>query len=269
MRKTITTFCLSLLMVFSAWAQQSTSTRLVGVLESEDTRQPIVGAKLTLGNQRISTTTNQQGKFTFSFLEAGDEELIIEAVGYITDVEIVNLRENEENNIGKIALQSDVQGEMADEVILQLSDMELNDDEGKSQSMASGSNASTDVFNKNTGYAWSSVRYRQRGFEQQYEHTYINGLEFNSAERGTFNYGMVGGLNDASRNKDEVNGIEANGFSYGDLGKTTNIQMDATRYAQGWKVGLSGANRNYKGRVYATYASGVLQNGWAFVGSLA
>ena len=45
--------------------------------------------------------------------------------------------------------------------------------------------------------------------------------------------------------------------------------MDATRYAEGWKVGVAGANRNYKARITATYASGLLDNGWAFVGQLA
>ena len=158
---------------------------------------------------------------------------------------------------------------MKDELVMALSESELNDDEGKSQSMASGSSATKDVFNNASSYGWSSARYRGRGYDQTVEQTYINGISFNSAERGTFSFSSLGGLNDASRNKEVVNALEATNFTFGSLGQSTNIQMDATRYAEGWKVGVAGANRNYKARVNATYASGLLENGWAFVGQLA
>ena len=90
---------------------------------------------------------------------------------------------------------------------------------------------------------------------QTYEKNYINGLAFNTAERGSFNFSAMGGLNDASRNKEIVNNIEATNFTFGGIGNATNYLMDASRYAQGWKVGVAGTNRQYKGRVNATYAS--------------
>ncbi|MBR1809250.1 MAG: carboxypeptidase-like regulatory domain-containing protein [Paludibacteraceae bacterium] len=264
MRRLITTL-LAGIFCFALFAQ----TSLKGVVVTDENNSPVPGAKITLANQNISTTTNSSGEFALIYLEAMDEEVLIEAAGYFTAVRLIQLKADQSNDMGTIALQTDIQREMEDEVVLQLSDLELNDDEGRSQSTSSGSNASTDVFNSATGYAWSTVRYRQRGYEQQYEQTYINGINFNTQERGNFNFSMIGGLNDASRNKDEVNGLEANGYTYGSLGKSTNIMMDATRYAQGFKAGLSGTNRNYKGRAFLTYASGLLPSGWAFVGSVA
>ncbi len=264
MRKILYTIC-ALLLPLSIMAQTSLRGRVVA--ESDAT--PVVGAKITLGNQDIATTTNQNGEFNLVYLDPINEEVIVEQNGYLTKVVLFALMADQSNDMGTIELKVDMQQEMRDEVTLQLSEMDLNDDEGKSQSTSSGSNASNDVFNSNTGYAWSTVRYRARGLEQQNELTYINGINFNGMERGNFNYSMIGGLNDASRNKDEVNGIESNAFTFGAFGKSTNILMDASRYAQGWKAGLSLANRNYKGRVYLTYASGLLDNGWAFAGSVA
>ena len=145
----------------------------------------------------------------------------------------------------------------------------MNDDEGRSQAQASASSASQDVFNSLSSFAWSTARYRNRGYEQTAEQNYINGINFNSAERGQFNFSSMGGLNDASRNKEVVNPLEATNFSFGGLGNSTNYLMEASRFAQGWKVGVAGTNRNYKARVNATYASGVLANGWAFVGQVA
>lgn len=244
-------------------------TSLRGVVLSENDHSPITGAKVTLANQNISTTTNASGEFSLIYLEAGTEEMILEAPNFVSDVRLIQLVEGQQNDLGELALKADIQKELQEEVIVLLSESDLNDDEGRAQNTSSGSNASNDVFNSATGFAWSSVRYRQRGYEQLHEQTYINGISFNSQERGNFNYSSLGGLNDASRNKDIVNGIEANSFTYGGLGKSTNIMMDATRYAQGWKVGLSGTNRTYKGRAYLTYASGLLTNGWAFAGSVA
>jgi hypothetical protein len=53
------------------------------------------------------------------------------------------------------------------------------------------------------------------------------------------------------------------------LGLSTNYLQSASNYAQGWKVGVAGTNRNYKGAARATYSSGVMSNGWAFAAQLA
>ena len=265
MRKTVLTLVAMMVALSGLMAQ----TSLRGKVVSEDGARPIEGVKVTLAGQDISTMTNLQGEFVLIYLDAIDEEVIFEAEGYITDIQLVSLQENRSNDMGSVTLKTDIQREMQDEILLTLTEADLNDDEGKSQAMSSGSSASIDVFNNTTSYAWSTARYRGRGYDQNAESYYINGINFTSAERGTFNYSSMGGLNDASRNREVVNAIEANNFAFGGIGQSTNYLMDASRYAQGWKVGVAASNRNYKGRLTATYASGVLSNGWAFVGQLA
>ena len=246
----------------------SAQTRLVGRVITVE-QQAIEGATITLANQGYSTTTNAEGRFSLTYLEAIDEEVIIEATGYMSDIVLISLIENELNDLGDISLQTDLLAEVKEEVLLNLTEMDLNDDEGKSQSVSSGSSASQDVFNSTVSFAWSNARYRGRGYEQTYEQNYIQGLSFNSAERGQFNFSAMGGLNDATRYKEVVEGIEANNFSFGSVGQSTNYLQSATNYAQGWKVGLAATNRNYKGAARATYSSGLKENGWAFAAQLA
>ena len=243
-------------------------TRLVGRVVSSDNRA-IAKATITLANQGITTTTNANGEFTLTYLDPTDEEVILEANGYISDVLLVMLQENQLTDMGTIEMQTDFVREAQEEVLLNLSEMDLNDDEGKSQSISSASSASQDVFNSTVSFAWSNARYRGRGYEQIYEENYIEGLSFNSAERGQFNFSAMGGLNDATRYKEVVEGIEANNFSFGSLGQSTNYLQSATNYAQGWKVGIAATNRNYKGAARTTYSSGLLENGWAFTAQLA
>ena len=178
-------------------------------------KQAIVGATVTLANQDISTTTNDAGVFTLLYLEPQDEEVIIEADGYIAAIELVQLYANQTNDMGEVVLQKDIAREAQEEILLNLSEEDMNDDEGRSQAQASASSASQDVFNSLSSFAWSTARYRNRGYEQTAEQNYINGINFNSAERGQFNFSSMGGLNDASRNKEVVNPLEATNFGFG------------------------------------------------------
>ncbi len=249
----------------TAFAQTSLKGRVI----DDATQTPIVGARITLANQNISTTTNASGDFLLLYLDAMDEEVLIEAEGYMATLELINLKENQANELVTVQLQQDVVTQTQDEILLNLTEEEMTDDEGRSQAQASSSSASTDVFNSTTSFAWSTARYRNRGYNSTAETYYIEGLPFNSAERGQFNYSAMGGLNDASRYKEVLNPMEASDFSFGGLGQSTNYMMGASRYAQGWKVGAAGTNRNYKARLNATYSSGVMSNGWAITAQIA
>ena len=260
-------FSLMAVLMLSVAAIAQTSLR--GRVIDESTQTPIVGAKITLANQNISTTTNESGEFTLLYLEAVDEEVIIEADGYLAGLELINLQANQLLQLDDIRMQQDIVTQAQDEILLNLTEEEMSDDEGRSQSQASSSSASTDVFNSNTSFAWSTARYRNRGYQSNVENYYIEGLNFSSQERGQFNYSAMGGLNDASRYKEVLNPIEATNFTFGGIGQSTNYLMGASRYAQGWKVGVAGTNRNYKARVNATYSSGIMDNGWAVTAQLA
>ena len=264
MRKTLLTLLVGSMTLFA-----SAQTSLKGQLIDEATSQPIVGATVTLANQNISTTTNQSGEFNLLYLEPMDEEVIIEAEGYNSTIELVQIHKDQVNQMDPVTLSQDIAKEQKEEILLTIADEDLNDDEGKSQAQASASSASTDVFNSTISFAWSTARYRNRGYEQQYETVYINGVSFNTAERGTFSFSSMGGLNEASRWKEVSMPLEATNFTFGNIGQSTNYLMNASRYAQGWKVSAAGTNRNYKAAVRASYSTGPLANGWSVMTQLA
>ena len=138
------TILFAVLIAFSTWA--SAQTRLIGrVVTAEE--QAIEGATITLANQGYSTTTNDEGRFSFTYLEAIDEEVIIEANGFMSDIVLTQLVQNQVTDLGDIILQADLLAEVKEEVLLNLNEMDLNDDEGKSQSVSSSASASQDVFN--------------------------------------------------------------------------------------------------------------------------
>lgn len=254
-------------MCFCAALVSAQNASLRGVVLSEENNAPVVDAVVTLENQNISTTTNTNGEFQLMFLEPMDEELVITSSQFLAKAIAVTIKDGS-NDLGQIKVQPDVQTDAKSDVVLQLSDEELEDEEGRNQNMVSTSTA-RDVYANYVAFTFSSARFRVRGYDNASSQTYINGVNFNGLERGMFNFSSIGGLNRISRQRDDVRPLEASAYAFGDLGASSNILMNATRIAQGWNVGIAAANRNYKGRLTATYGSGLLANGWAFAASLA
>ena len=121
-----------------------------------------------------------------------------------------------------------------------------------------------DYFISEVGYLFSPMRFRIRAYESMYNNVYANGVLLNDAERGQFSYGMIGGLNDATRNKEGATYLEHNRFGIGSIGGASNINMRASQYAAGSKMSVVGCNRNYLARLMYTGSTGLMQNGWAF-----
>lgn len=144
---------------------------------------------------------------------------------------------------------------------------QLNDDDDAAQSVSALVYSNNDVYLSNVGYLFSPMRFRIRGYDSRYTDTYLNGVLFNDAETGRFSYGSIGGLNDATRNKEGISVFEQNNYTFGALGGASNINLRASQYAAGSKLSLSATNRNYLLRGMYTYSTGLMKNGWAFTGS--
>ena len=122
MRKTLLTL-LAGVMALTASAQTSLKGRII----EAESGKAVVGATITLANQNLSTTTNQNGEFNLLYLEAGDEEMIIEADGYNSGIELIQITADQSTDLGSITIQPDMAREAKDEVLLNLLDDELND----------------------------------------------------------------------------------------------------------------------------------------------
>lgn len=263
MRKLSMVLLVSLLAIAGISAQ----TRVKGVVKIAGSENPLQGVKITLLQQNISSQTNADGEFTLSYIQPGDEEISLSRQGYFTQIKLISIKKDVENDLGVVYLVADLQEEVKADVILQVSENELGDtDNGSSRGSGSMLN-SKDVYTNKTSYSFSPMRFNVRGYEQVYESTYINGVNFNGLERGGFNYSMLGGLNDATRVKDEFDGVQANSYTFGNIGGSTNINTQASAIPMGNKAGLAFSNRSYKYRASYMHSTGMMNNGWAFAAS--
>ena len=250
----------------SAFAQKAS---LRGVLIDFGTKAPIAGVKVSLKNKNISVTSSKDGVFIFKNLSSGADELLVVSADYQPYQQSILIGKDEKIDLGNIALIR-VEKASQQEENIQLFDESVLDDDNETSSQSSSylSGASDDIYLNAASYNYSPMRFSIRGYDQSASTTYINGINFNDQERGRFNYSSLGGLNDAFRNKDVINGIENAPFAFGSLGGTTNINTRATNYAAGTNVNAAYTNRAYKLRGQAIYSTGIMDNGWAFTGSV-
>lgn len=260
MRKFSWMLTLSLLTIFGAVSQ----TRVKGVVKTSGTGVALQGVKVSLKQQGISTQTNANGEFVISYIEPGDEEISFSKQGYFNQIRLINIKPNIENDIEEILLVVDAQSEMKQEIVMQLSEADLDSENSKSVTVSGAVSSKGDVYLDQTGFSFSAMRFRTRGYDNKYESTYINGVHFIDAERGGFNYSSLGGLNNAFRNKDVTFGFTPNAYAFGNLGSSTNVVAKASQIPGGSNANLAFSNRAYRVRGQFTHGTGIMNNGWAF-----
>ena len=129
-------------------------------------------------------------------------------------------------------------------------------------------NSSNNVYLNQMGWAWSGMWFKYRVLDNRYNDTYMNGVQVNNPENGRFTFSTIGGINDATRNKEDVSVFEANNYSFSGIGGSTNYNLRASQMAAGHKVTLTGTNRNYTLRGMYSYGTGLSKDGWAFFGTV-
>ncbi len=133
-----------------------------------------------------------------------------------------------------------------------------------SQSVSSVLTAGRDPFYSAAAFNFSPARFRIRGYDGDYGTTYMNGIPMDNLDNGFTPFGLWGGLNDVTRNKDISIGLRYNTYSFGDIGTTTSIDSRASRQRKQTSLGYAYSNRTYDQRLMFTHSTGLNKNGWAF-----
>ncbi len=265
MKKLVTTLLLTLGLALSAMAQTNVGT-ITGKVVSRQGRQPIEQATVTLGNQ--ATLTSENGVFTFEDVPYGIVTLEVEALGYQpSSVNVkVNTSYKDLNYITlAVAMESMTNDFLLDDGSFVEFDSDMSND---SQSTPVSLSASKDVFNNIAGYKFGALRFRTRGYDQNTEIIYLNGVEMTDANSGNGTWSLWSGLNEATRNQEATYATSVGTSGVGGINGTTNILARASQMRQGFRASAVTASGSYRYRLMTTYTSGMQDNGWAYAASL-
>ncbi len=251
------------LLTLTSWAQ---STTLRGIVVDAKTQKPLWNVTANLTNTNLSTTTNEQGEFVIPNPTPGSQVLLVNFTGYIQKRFVLDISAEEDVDLGTIYLEEDVTAEQQLSLIT-LTETDLGDDNSGSETTSGLLQASRDAFQQAAAFNWGQARFRIRNLDNEYGNTFINGISMNKIYDGRPQYANWGGLNDATRNQEFINGSMPNDYSFGGILGTQAINTRASFMRTGTRLSVSGTNTNYNGRVMATYGSGMTKNGWAYAAS--
>ena len=259
---------LSLLLMLCMAMPALAATGLKGILVDARTGKAIADANIMLLDQAIFVISGSDGSFTISNAHAGSDNLQIIAYGYADYNQKVTITDGVVKNLGDIKLTPSAQS-MLDNYEFVQDENEMLDDEGNGQAVGSIQGATDNIYYQATNYDFSTMRFRYRGYDQNWNTGYINGFNFNDAMRGRFNFSGLGGMTStAFRSRSTDIGLEAASYGYGNLGGSSNFTTYASEYAPGTKASLAYTNSNYKMRAMMQYSTGLSATGWAFSTSL-
>ncbi len=261
---------LSLLMLLCMALPSLAATGLTGTLVDASTGKAVADANVLLRDQAIFVTTGSDGTFTISNASPGTDVLEIIANGYADAWQDVTIVKDMVKNIGEIRLQpAGFEGATPDSDQFLFNEDEILDDEGMGQSVGTIQGATDDIYYQTSNYDFSVARFRWRGYDTNWNAGYINGIYFNDAMRGRFNFSGLGGMtSSAFRNRSTDIGLAASAYGYGSLGGSSNFTTYASEYAPGFRGNLSYTNSNYMLRAMLQYSTGLNRHGWAFSASI-
>lgn len=264
MRKKLYMLLLTAAVSVQAWAA---APMVRGTVVDARTGAPVKGATVMLRDQGLQALSGGSGEFLITAAGAGDDNILVMVPGYEALMVDVSLFNDTTADIGALRLTPDDLTEAVNEETSSLLfDMEsIDDDEHSTQSITALSGASDDIYYNTASYNFGPMYFRYRGLDNRYQKVYINGVEFNDAIRGRFNFSSLLGMTSrAFRNKTVTVGLGASNYGFGDLAGSTNYNTDAAYYAPGFNGSAAFTNSNYTLRAMATYSTGMNKAGWAF-----
>lgn len=256
MKKNVLTIILTLLSL-GVFAQMQTVN---GTVVDAFTSKAIPGVKLKLEGTAIEASTDQEGHFSISVSKAKEYLLHIETVGYRTMSIQVSVNEGI-TNLEPIALERSISKSPS---IVTITESELDDDESTADAMAGLLYSSKDVFMRYSAYDFGQVFFKPRGYDSKDAEVLINGIPMNKIYNGRPQWSNWGGLNDVMRNQELNVGLQPSDYTFGSVFGSNYINVRPSANRPGLRLSASGSNRSYKGRLMATYNSGLRGNKFAY-----
>ena len=260
MKKTIAIIA-TLLLCIGALAQDFTGG-VKGTVVSRADRSPIPGAAMQLsqGGTVISEwTSGEDGTFLVEDLADGMYIMTVSADGYSDIIVNVTVDKGFVKDLIFVSM-SPAKVQDVDEDNFAEFDMQ---DSGYSDAPTILFDAN-DVFTNLAGYGFSTVRFKNRGFNSEAQKVMLSGVELNDALTGYSPYSLWTGLNEIARSKDATIGLNSSEFGMGGYNGLTNIFANPSSVRQGLRMSVLTNSATYRLRLMATYASGQKDNGWSY-----
>jgi len=252
---------LSWLFILISYFAIGQTASVEGTVNSSD-GSPLEGASVNIMGTNLQTTSDANGLFNIVNVTPGEYQILVTAAGYdnyfsknftVEAGKTVNVGILKINSLGTAVLSEGVTVVNADN---------LNSDQG-SENVSALLHGSRDVFLNAVSFSLSPMRFKSRGYEDEYTEVSINGVNMSNLETGNTYWSNWGGLNNVTKNSIISYGLDESDNSIGNIGGTTDILMIPSKVRKGVNITYASTNRSYRNRAMFTYSSGLMPKNWA------
>lgn len=225
--------------------------------------EPLQGVLVTLAGLQRSGFTDEDGRFFLSLPGAMEPLTCDFSLEGFQTLRITALAVDRSLDLGVVHLRPEP-GELPPESLITLGHADQFEED-----LAGGSSdflqAGRDVFLNHAAFDFSPAFFRVRGYDSRYASVYLNGIPMNRFFDGRPQWNNWGGLNDVSRNQHHLTGPVPGDHGFGSLQGTTRIEISPSALREGLRLTFSSSDRNYQGRMIATYNTGRREHGWGLL----
>ena len=234
-----------------------------GVIVNRSGREALAGASVKLlqdGEVIAEQTTLPDGSFSFSAIEDGSYQADVSANGFLPTTVFVIVEKGLVRDVMTVTLSADsVSSEIDDSAY---TEFDMNDSGySDTPTIIAGSN---DPYAAVASFGFSSIRFKHRGFSSEAQEVYLAGVKMNDAITGYTPFSLWSGLNEATRAQDVTHGTQISDVGVGGYNGVNNILVVPSQVRKGWRFSALTNSATYRLRLMGTYASGRLDNGWAY-----
>ena len=225
-------------------------------------RAPIASAVITLsqnGETQATATSDAEGKFLVEGLPNGIYDMKVQAQGFLD----ANVNVTVEGYVKDLIFV----GMVVEQVVAEVDDSnyaEFDMEDSGFEDAPSILFESNDPFTNIASYGFSSIRFKNRGYNSESQDVYLAGVRLNDAITGYSPHSLWSGLNEAMRSKETTAGTESSNNGFGGYNGVTDISAMPSSVRPGWRFSALTNSALYRLRLMATYASGQLDNGWSY-----
>jgi len=243
------------------------NAKVKGII-TDDLNNFVEGAVVSLKGTTYTATTDKNGLFQMENVPLGDYTVEVIAENHSPYSQAIKVT-GVETDLGFLNTSTSLS--MAEESQDNIPTVSLSDTdvkESSTQSVSGVLSASRDAFNSAASFTFSAARFKVRGYDNDNNVTYMNGVPMTDLVSGNSMFYLWGGLNDVTRNRESFTGLAASGFAFGGIGGGTFLDTRASKQRKQLQASFALSNRAYENRAMVTYGTGLLKGGWAFAGSL-
>ena len=269
MKNFITTL-FALLFTVTIWAQ---GTLTGTVMDSDQDDEALIGATVYLKGTNYGTSTDFDGSFVMTDVDAGDYTLVISYTGYAEMTKDITITDGA-NDLGSFKLTGNSIGIAEVSVIASIAvdrktpiavttiKGEVIEAKLGNQEFPEILKSTPSVYVTKTGGGFGDSRINVRGFDQTNIAVMINGIPVNDMENGRVYWSNWAGLSDVTSNLQVQRGLGASKLAVPSVGGSINIITNAADFEKGGKFSVGIGNDGYQ-KYGLMLSSGQSEKGFA------